>query len=220
MNIKKELEDIYDLLYSVYGPQHWWPGETRDEIIIGAILTQHTNWKNAAKAINNLKKNDLVSLKEVTDCSMKRLASLIRSSGYYNQKAKRLKAIAECINNDDSFEDTDLCGQRTRLLSIKGIGQETADSILLYAYQQPVFVIDTYTKRIFSRLGFFKDCISYDISQDFFMKELEHDVQLFNEYHALLVKHAKEYCQKNPQCANCPLSNKCNARDSYDIKSN
>jgi len=220
MNRKRELEEIFDLLYSAYGAQHWWPGETRDEIIIGAILTQNTNWKNAATAINNLKKKDLVSLHRIVELSITELAQLIRSSGYYNQKAERLKDVAEFFMKQESFENFDLDIQRNLLLKINGIGPETADSILLYAFNEPVFVIDAYTKRIFSRIGYIDVGASYEQTQNFFMNNLIHDTRFFNEYHALIVKHAKECCQKIPHCANCPLNNKCSARDCYDIESN
>jgi len=211
MKYLRELIEIYDLLYDRYGPQHWWPGETRDEIIIGAILTQNTNWKNAEKAIENLKHKSLLTLATLRNAEIKKIAQCIRPSGYYNQKATRLKEIAKYFHRKglQSFYAHSTAKMRKELLALKGIGPETADSILLYAFEKPVFVIDAYTKRIFQRLGFFPENISYDEAQKFFMKNIRENPQLFNEFHALLVHHAKEYCQKIPYCAKCVLLKKC-----------
>ncbi|MDP8242333.1 MAG: endonuclease, partial [Candidatus Celaenobacter antarcticus] len=157
MKYLRELIEIYDLLYDRYGPQHWWPGETRDEIIIGSILTQNTNWKNAEKAIENLKHKSLLTLTVLRNAEIKKIAQCIRPSGYYNQKATRLKEIAKYFHRKglQSFYAHSTAKMRKELLALKGIGPETADSILLYAFEKPVFVIDAYTKRIFQRLGFF-----------------------------------------------------------------
>lgn len=211
MKYLRELIEIYDLLYDRYGPQHWWPGETRDEIIIGAILTQNTNWKNAEKAIENLKHKSLLTLATLRNAEIKKIAQCIRPSGYYNQKATRLKEIAKYFHSKglQNFDAHSTEKMRKEMLALKGIGPETADSILLYAFEKPVFVIDAYTKRIFQRLGFFPENISYDEAQKFFMKNIRENPQLFNEFHALLVHHAKEYCQKIPYCAKCVLLKKC-----------
>ncbi|MCD6329043.1 MAG: endonuclease III domain-containing protein [Candidatus Cloacimonetes bacterium] len=218
MNYTQELVEIYDLLFDRYGPQHWWPGETRDEIIIGAILTQNTNWKNVEKAIENLKIKNLLTLVNITKTDMPEITQCIRPSGYYNQKALRLQEIAQYFMGSDvqSFSTRTTAEMRTELLALKGIGPETADSILLYAFEKPVFVIDTYTKRIFARSGIFPGNISYDEAQNFFMQNLQENAELFNEFHALLVRHAKECCQKNPHCIKCVLLKKCKFNN-YDL---
>lgn len=218
MNIMRELIEIYDLLYDRYGPQHWWPGETRDEIIIGAILTQNTNWKNVEKAIENLKINNLFTLENLAKADIPTIAQSIRPSGYYNQKALRLQEIAQHLlkNGMQSFCVLTINEMRAELLGLKGIGPETADSILLYAFEKPVFVIDAYTKRIFQRLGFFPENISYDQAQNFFMDNLQKNVELYNEFHALIVRHAKECCQKNPRCLKCVLLKRCKYYN-YDL---
>lgn len=212
MNYTRALSRIYDLLFDRYGPQHWWPGETLDEIIIGAILTQNTNWKNVEKAIDNLKSENLLTLESILHTPTDILITCIRPSGYYNQKALRLKEIAIFFHSNDIQNFCKLSATQIRhsLLSIKGIGQETADSILLYAFEQPIFVIDAYTKRIFNRLGLFPEDFSYDDAQRFLMHNLAENTKLFNEYHALIVRHAKECCQKIPQCSICVLSKRCN----------
>ncbi|OPX26697.1 MAG: endonuclease [Candidatus Cloacimonas sp. 4484_140] len=211
MNFSRELIEIYDLLYDRHGPQHWWPGETRDEIIIGAILTQNTNWKNVEKAIENLKHKNLLTLTALRNAEIKEIAQCIRPSGYYNQKTTRLQEIAKFFhrNSLQCFGAHSIANMRKELITLKGIGPETADSILLYAFEKPVFIIDAYTTRIFQRLGFLPGGISYEEAQKFFMQNLENNTKLFNEFHALLVRHAKEYCQKNPHCAKCVLLNKC-----------
>jgi len=211
MSYSRELIEIYDLLYDRYGPQYWWPGETRDEIIIGAILTQNTNWKNVEKAIENLKSQSLITLENLLRANVKEISQCIRPSGYYNQKAIRLQEIAKFFHRNSlkSFGAHSTAKMRNELLALKGIGPETADSILLYAFEKTIFVIDAYTKRIFHRLGFFTEGISYKEAQTFFMQNLEKNIKLFNEFHALLVRHAKEYCQKFPHCAKCVLLKKC-----------
>lgn len=205
------LQNIYQNLFEKFGPQHWWPGESQEEVIIGAILTQNTNWNNVDKAIKNLKINGILNFDHLAKISEKDLASLIRPSGYYNQKAERLKSLAKFfkINPLNKCEHLSTDKLREKLLAIKGIGEETADSILLYAFGKPIFVIDTYTKRIFSRLGFFQENISYKEAQNFFMKYLQPDVKLYNEYHALLVKFGKEFCKKRPECKDCFLAHLC-----------
>ncbi len=207
------MKKIYEKLYSYYGPQNWWPiiqknptkQQKISEIIIGTILTQNTSWKNVEKALNNLNNNHLLSLKNIKKTNTEKLASLIKSSGYYNQKAKILKRIAE-FYSENNLNKEEL---RNKLLNIKGIGNETADSILLYAFNIPIFVIDAYTKRIFSRMGFCEKDISYNKLQELFMKNLEKDTILFKEYHALLVKLAKDFCNKKPLCKNCVFNKNC-----------
>ena len=182
-----DLMQIYHKLYERYGPQHWWPGDSREEIIIGAILTQNTNWKNVEKAIANLKRNKLIDFSKITKTKHEKLAILIKSSGYHTQKAKKLKLTAEFF-----LRIGNRVPARQDLLNIWGIGPETADSILLYAYNQPEFVVDTYTKRIFSQLKLIKETAKYHEIKEFFESNLEKDAKLFNEYHALIVMAGKE----------------------------
>lgn len=205
--------EIYKDLYDYYGPQHWWPADDWFEVTVGAILTQNTSWNNVEKSIENLKQRDLLEPEKLSKIEEDDLAQLIRSSGFYNLKSKRLKNFLEWLkkyNYDiDKIKDKSVTSLREELLSIKGIGKETADSILLYAFEMPVFVIDAYTKRMFSRLGLILSR-EYDEFQNFFEKNLTKDVQLYNEYHALIVKHSKVYCKKMPKCSNCFLKEKCN----------
>jgi endonuclease-3 related protein len=205
------LMDLYDKLYCIYGPQHWWPGDTPFEIAVGAILTQNTNWSNVEKAINNLKEHKMLNAKIIRQLPIDRLASLIRPSGYYNIKAKRLRAFIDYLVSGfgGSMARMKKGAMETlsnELLAINGIGQETADSILLYALEKPVFVIDAYTKRVLSRHDVIDINARYEEYQDLFHRELDADVQLFNEYHALLVRVGKEYCRPQPRCDGCPLS--------------
>lgn len=211
----KKLRLIYTKLFTCFGPQRWWPGESPFEVIVGAILTQNTNWKNVEKAINNLKRKNLLNPKRLYRVSLKRLASSIKPTGYFNIKAKRLKYFLDVLFNsyDGNLKnmfsfDTPIL--RQILLDIKGIGEETADSILLYAAQRPIFVVDAYTKRIFLRHGMIKQKDSYRQIQDLFMNNLNKDMKLFNEYHALLVKLGKDICiKRNPKCNFCSLKDGC-----------
>ncbi len=204
---------IYHILYNIFGPQNWWPGDSPFEVAVGAILTQNTNWTNVEKAINNLKKEKKLSPNAIHELSEKKLAELIRPAGYYNIKTKRLKSFIKFLMNDyhgdiRNMKKEDIHSIRQKLLSINGIGPETADSILLYALNKPIFVIDAYTKRILSRHGIMDSSKSYDEFQNLFHKTLKNDVKLFNEYHALLVKVGKTYCKsKSPLCIECPLNN-------------
>lgn len=214
---------VYNRLFRHFGKQNWWPiSEVHQgslekrmfEIIVGAILTQNTSWKNVEKAIANLIKNDLIDIKKIKSVNKKRLAGLIRSSGYYNQKAERLKIFAGYILDRYGgrlvpFMEKDPLEIREELLSIKGIGPETADSIILYAFQKPMFVVDAYTRRLFSRLGVIKEDVSYDELQAIFHESLKDDAELFNEYHALIVEFGKKFCKKKPQCVECPLNREC-----------
>ena len=178
---------------------------------VGAILTQNTNWQNVEKAINNLKQDRLLQADELYRLSHRRLASLIKPAGYYNVKAKRLKnflrfLFQSCKGSLRKLSLQDTQELRLQLLSVNGIGPETADSILLYALEKPVFVVDAYTKRILSRHRFIKENATYEEIKDLFMKNLKADVKSFNEYHALLVRLGKEFCLKNrPKCEICPL---------------
>lgn len=204
------LLSIFNKLYSFYGPQHWWPGDSAFEVAIGAILTQNTNWTNVEKAINNLKTVRLLNPKRLMEIPEEKLVLLIRPAGYYNIKAKRLKAFIEFLMNDykgsmKMMKRDDTVSLRKKLLSINGIGPETADSILLYALDKPVFVIDAYTKRVLSRHGIMDHDAPYDEYQRLFHKELDEDVSLFNEFHALFVRVGKDFCRPIPKCSGCPL---------------
>jgi len=209
--IKKRLSRIYKKLYSSFGKQRWWPGDTKLEVIIGAVLTQNTAWPNVEKSISNLKKAGKISFKKLSKERTSGIARLIKPAGYFNIKAKRLKNvlrfIAESYNGSLSLmQKADGASLREELLGINGVGPETADSILLYAFEKPIFVIDSYTKRILSRLKILSQDVSYEDAQKLFMDNLPKDVRLFNEYHALIVKLGKDYCRKNnPRCQECPI---------------
>lgn len=207
----RQLTSIYKKLSACFGPQAWWPADTPFEVMVGAILTQNTNWVNVEKAIGNLKKYNLLTPRRLYQVPQRRLAALIKPAGYFNIKARRLRNFLDFLlktyrGNIKDIAKEDLAQARQGLLSVNGVGPETADSILLYALEKPIFVIDAYTKRILSRHGLIKADAAYDDTQDLFMKNLKTDVKLFNEYHALLVKLGKEFCLKNkPRCGLCPL---------------
>lgn len=210
-HLSEVLKKIFDKLFITFGPQKWWPASSPFEVAVGAILTQNTNWQNVEKAINNLKKNGLLNPKKLKELDEKTLAILIKPAGYYNQKSKKLKEFIKFLWNNyggkmENMEKEDPDTLREKLLSIKGIGKETADSILLYALNIPSFVVDTYTYRIMLRHGLISEDVNYDELKELFEKNLEKDVKLFNEYHALLVKTGKEFCKKSaPRCSECPL---------------
>jgi endonuclease-3 related protein len=204
------LMEMYRLLYEHFGPQHWWPGETQLEIIVGAVLTQNTNWKNVEKAIRNLKERNLLSLEALHGLSLLELAEAVRPAGFYNLKAKRLRNLLDLIMRRYEGDLQGFLAERPStlrdaLLSVRGIGRETADSILLYAAQIPVFVIDAYTYRILHRHGMADEQVTYDELQALFMENLPEDPQLFNEFHALIVRTGKDHCRKSPRCEACPL---------------
>ncbi len=206
------LRAIYRELFKAYGPQEWWPGDTPFEVIVGAVLTQNTAWANVEKAIANLKHQRLLTPARLAGIPSRKLASLIRPSGYYNIKTKRLKHLLAFILNDYSGSlanmfTADTESLRPNLLAINGIGPETADSILLYAGGKPCFVVDSYTKRIFSRHGLIAPDAVYDKVQRLFTDNLPRETSLYNEYHALIVRVGKEHCKKKkPLCTGCPLA--------------
>ncbi len=207
---RQTLNDIYQRLHDHYGPQHWWPGDTRFEIIVGAILTQNTNWKNVEKAIANLKANNGLTPQAMHAMTADQIAPLIRPAGYFNQKSIRLKIFLDWLYDKhdghlDALADLPTSTLREQLLSLKGIGPETADSICLYAFEKPLFVVDAYTARIFGRHGFLEPGCGYNDIQEMFHASLDHDPKLFNEFHALIVGAGKEHCKKKPICKNCPL---------------
>lgn len=208
--IREQLLEIYQLLFERFGPQRWWPGDTQFEIIIGAILTQNTSWKNVEKAIANLKAVDHMTPETLHYLSQDRLAELIRPAGYFNIKARRLKNFLDWLFENyqgrlSNLEQLETSRLREELLSVKGIGPETADSILLYAFERPVFVIDAYTARIMCRHHLIDLGADYSQLQDLFQSNLPQDVKLFNEYHALLVCTGKDFCKPTAKCPGCPL---------------
>jgi endonuclease-3 related protein len=201
---------MHQLLLHHFGPQKWWPGETPLEVMVGAVLTQNTNWTNVENAIRNLNAKGLLSLKALNAISTQALAEEIRPAGYFNIKAKRLKNLVRFIferyNGSLKGLFNEAIGSlREGLLSVNGVGPETADSILLYALERPVFVVDTYTHRILLRHGMADEQMTYHELQEVFVDHLPEDLGLFNEFHALIVRAGKEYCKKRPLCSDCPL---------------
>jgi endonuclease-3 related protein len=211
--MKDILIKIYRTLYQTYGPRHWWPGETSFEVMVGAILTQNTSWRNVEKAIQRLKGKGVLNPEGIHHLKRSELARLIKSSGYYRIKTDRLKSFIDFL-----FEEYDgnikkmgrerLGELREKLLGVKGIGPETADSILLYGLKKPIFVVDAYTRRILSRHGIISEKASYEEVQKLFMDYPPRDEKLFNEYHALFVYLGKTVCKKIPRCELCPLRDK------------
>ncbi len=204
------IHPAYHALLARWGEQYWWPARTRLEMMIGAILTQNTAWTNVEKAIANLRKNGALTLGSLEKASIKELTDWIRPAGYFNQKAGTIKKMAATLRERfggslNRLFELDTPTLRKELLSWKGIGPETADSILLYAAKRPVFVVDAYTKRILSRHGQCDKNASYDSVARLFTDALPEDVQLFNEYHALIVRLGKEHCNPKPKCKGCPL---------------
>jgi len=207
----QRLMEMFERLLAHFGPQNWWPAETPLEVMIGAVLTQNTNWTNVEKAIANLKEQGLISLDRLLSLSAEALAGYIRPAGYYNIKARRLQNLLWFIA--DQYEgdlarlfSQDAFAMREALLSVNGIGQETADSIVLYAANKPLFVVDAYTFRILTRHGMAPEEADYHEIQALFMDHLPEDVRLYNEFHALIVLAAKNYCRKTPLCSLCPLN--------------
>ncbi len=212
METEPDLLTVYHVLYARFGPQGWWPAETHLEVCLGAVLTQNTNWRNVERALATLKKTTELDFAQLSSLPEEELARLIRPAGYYNQKAKKLLLLMSWLDGRCSGDLTLLESIPTKilrgeLLDIKGIGPETADSILLYALGRPVFVVDAYTSRVAARHGWVEPRISYDDLAAFFTDRLPRDVSLFNEFHALIVRLAKDFCSKrNPRCHPCPLA--------------
>jgi len=212
------LRPIYQQLLAAYGPQHWWPGETPFEVMVGAVLTQNTAWSNVERAIHNLKRADALSPEALLAVPVTQLAEWLRPSGYFNVKAERLRSLCAWLlaaGGVRALAQRETHHLRRELLAIKGVGPETADDILLYACERPVFVIDAYTRRIFSRLGLIEGDEHYEVLRAHFEAALgrgHRNVPLFNEYHALIVFHAKSHCRKRPLCAGCPLAASCRGR--------
>ncbi len=206
------LRAAFDLLLDRYGPQGWWPGETPFEVMVGAVLTQNTAWSNVERAIANLKRAGVLSCGAMLALAPEALAALIRPAGYFNVKAVRLQALCRFLveaGGEAALAARDTPGLRTALLAVHGVGPETADDILLYAFGRPVFVVDAYTRRIGARLGLVAGDEGYEIIRRTFEAALGPDVAVFNEYHALLVRHAKVHCRPRPRCEGCPLATLC-----------
>jgi endonuclease III related protein len=205
------LAEYYNSLFTAFGPQHWWPGKTPFEVIVGAILTQNTSWTNVERAIANLRKARLLSPIAIERTSAQKIETLIRASGYFRQKARKLKAFCEFLRYEYGGSLKKMFAQptaalREKLLGVFGIGPETADSILLYAGGHPVFVVDAYTKRMLSRHGWAKEDAKYDDVRWIFESKFPGNATLFNEFHALIVNTGKHFCRtKDPLCGDCPL---------------
>ena len=211
---------IYNKLLDCFGYQHWWPADTKFEVIVGAILTQQTTWKNVEKAIKNLKDENLLEPKKLFNLPVKRLESLIRPCGFFKVKTKRLRSFLEFFvenydGNLDRMFELSLNDLRKNLLSVHGIGPETCDSIILYAADKPVFVVDAYTIRLCERYPMIKSK-KYEEVREFFEKSLSKDVNLFKEFHALIVELGKIYCKTKPLCEKCPLNRGCKHAISID----
>lgn len=207
---------VHDILLEAFGPQDWWPGETPFEVMVGAVLTQNTAWSNVERAIARLKTADALSCSAILDMEAGELAQLIRPAGYFNVKARRLRALCVFLRESGVAHDpARLAGAaplpelRVRLLGVHGVGEETADSILLYALERPSFVVDAYTRRIFARLGLLAGEESYGWIQALFQRHLPGETALYNEYHALIVRLGKEVCRPRPRCGECPLAGVC-----------
>jgi endonuclease-3 related protein len=209
--VNKKISLLYTILLQHYGPQGWWPGDTPLEVAVGAILTQNTNWQNVALAIDRLKQAGLLAARALYELPEAALAVHIRPAGYYNIKARRLKNFLDFLfagygGSLESLAAAPWPRLRSELLAVKGIGPETADSILLYALEKPAFVVDAYTFRILSRHNLAPDPCSYEELQAIFTAALPPDPALYQEYHALLVRTGKDCCRPRPRCAACPLA--------------
>jgi endonuclease III related protein len=205
------LAQLYDRLYSAYGPQEWWPAETPIEVIVGAVLTQNAAWRNVEQAIENLRAAAVLSARALHQLPQAELAELIRPSGYYRLKARRLKNLLDFLfvryrGSLKRMFAADLPTLRAELLGVNGIGPETADSILLYAGNLPSFVVDTYTQRVLRRHGWIERDADYHAVKRRFESELPADAALYNEFHALLVRVGNRHCRKTPDCEHCPLA--------------
>ena len=213
-NTQEILRDVYRRLLREYGPQHWWPADSPFEVMVGAVLTQSTSWTNVEKAIDSLKAADALSPQAIRRLSHEELARTIYSAGFHNSKARKLKALADYLGDRfdddlDAMKRVDAAELRAELLGVYGIGNETADSILLYALGMPSFVIDAYTRRLLARLEVRPDRDRYEAYQRLFEDSLERDPRTFDEYHALIVTHGKSVCRKQPRCGGCCLLEIC-----------
>jgi len=207
---------VYARLLGAYGPQHWWPGETQFEVMVGAVLTQNTAWVNVERALAALTQRVALSARAILDLPLAELAAFLRPVGYFNVKAQRLRALCEAVEAAGglpALERMETAALRHWLLAIHGVGPETADDILLYAFARPVFVVDAYTRRLFGRLGLIPPDEGYEAIRHRFEAALGPDTQRFNEYHALIVRHGKAICRPRPRCEGCGLRALCAAGD-------
>lgn len=207
---------VYKKLLKHYGQQHWWPADSPFEVMVGAILTQNTAWTNVERAITNLKSHSCLTPQGILNAPISDLVQWLKPSGYFNVKAQRLRNYCQWYVDAGEFSQLsrmDTGTLRSQLLAVNGIGPETADDVLLYAFARPVFVIDAYTRRIFSRLRLITDDGSYEVLRRQFETDLKTNVVMFNEYHALIVRHAKEACKKRPECSECCLAMICPSRE-------
>jgi endonuclease-3 related protein len=212
----RRLRLIYRKLLDRYGPQDWWPGDTPFEIMVGAVLTQNTAWTNVEKAIANLKRQRLLSARKIVQSEHAALAELLRPSGYFNIKARRLKNFCQWYLEQGEYralKRRPTPTLRQQVLGVNGVGPETADDILLYAFDRPVFVIDAYTRRLLVRLKMIEGKEPYEGLRQGIERALGEDATLFNEYHALIVQHAKAHCRVKPDCVACPLASVCDYRN-------
>ena len=213
-SIPAVLNEMYDCMAAYYGPTHWWPGDSEFEIAVGAVLTQNTAWTNVERAIANLKQANLLSARKILGCPDEKLHEILRPSGYFRVKTSRLRTFCEYLvtryaGSVKRMAHRPLETLRPELLAVHGIGPETADDILLYACHKPVFVVDAYTRRLFERLGELDGTESYGAVRGLFMESLPPDVEVYGEYHALVVRHGKEHCRSVPVCDGCPLASIC-----------
>ncbi len=209
-----ELLQIYQILLKTYGQRHWWPADSPFEVVVGAFLTQNTNWRNVEKAITNLRQADALSCAALLRLSATEVQELIRPAGFFRQKAQRLQGFCHHLQSHyqgslEAMLQQPTSQLRSELLNLKGIGPETADSILLYAGQHRSFVVDAYTRRLFSRIGILQGTEKYSEIRALFMAKLPAEVELYNEYHALIVQHCKQFCRTRPLCPACPLAELC-----------
>ena len=203
-------QQVYQHLYDELGPQHWWPGQSPLEVMVGAVLVQNTAWKNVERAIDNLREASLLTPQRLLDAATDEIEELIRPAGYFRQKTKRLRGLIEFVIREyggsiDAMREADTSQMREQLLALHGIGPETADSILLYALEKPILVVDTYTHRIFARHGWIAYEADYHQLQQHLTSELPAETLLYNEMHALLVNVGHHHCRKTPRCDQCPL---------------
>lgn len=208
----RELTWLYERLLATYGPQHWWPAESVFEMMAGAVLVQNTAWTSAARAIQSLKEAELLSAEALAALSQERLAELIRASGYRNVKAERLQALCRWLLDMGGVRGChrrETARLRDSLLQVHGVGRETADAILLYGFERPVFVVDAYAFRILERLGWWRGRRDYEALRRAVERTFGTEVRRLNELHALLVEHGKRHCRPKPRCRDCPLAARC-----------
>ena len=213
-HVSRELPVVYRKLFTALGAQHWWPADSPFEVMVGAVLTQNTAWSNVERAIANLRTRNKLDAQQIVRARTDHLAGWLRPSGYFNVKAKRLKNFCRWYLDSGGYRQLKLLDTETlrkALLVVNGIGRETADDILLYAFKRPVFVIDAYTRRLFSRLDLFAGDEPYDEMRLAIESALGADVEMYNEYHALIVRHAKQHCRVKPHCGGCVLRDRCMA---------